>query len=185
MIQWLKDILASLFGAQTQPDQPYFGGGGATVSFDEHPNIKAALSMVKMCEGTGGPDGYRTRFGGATFDSYEQHPRIGKPFKNLNGETQYSTAAGAYQFIWPTWDRVQRKLGLRDFSPPNQDAGAVELIRERGAYKLFCDGKFHSAVRKINREWASLPEAPYPQRTRTWDFAERAYRAAGGTISEA
>lgn len=44
-----------------------------------------------------------------------------------------STAAGAYQFTYPTWSEQGKSLGLQDFSPSSQDLAAVNKLRELGA----------------------------------------------------
>lgn len=145
-------------------------------------NLSAFLAMIRACEGTAGPDGYRTLFGHSLFDSFADHPRKRFEFRQKDGKTNYTTAAGAYQFLASTWDTVAGRLGLTDFSPANQDIAATELIRGRSALSDVLAGRFDLAVRKCGREWASLPEAPYPQPTRSWDFARRAYVTAGGSF---
>ena len=55
--------------------------------------------VLACCEGTDGPDGYHMLFGGKLFDSFADHPRIGRPFVNNDGVTQYSTAAGRYILV--------------------------------------------------------------------------------------
>jgi len=139
-------------------------------------NLRAFLDMIAAAEGAD----YNVRFGGARFDDLSDHPRIRTPFKQTDGKTNYSTAAGRYQFLARTWDELAEQLGLPDFSPASQDAAAIELIRQRGALRDVVVGNFEEAVRKVRSIWASLPGSPYPQRTRSWDFVKGAYREAGG-----
>jgi muramidase (phage lysozyme) len=107
-------------------------------------NVKAFLMMIRHAEGTAGANGYRTLFGGKLFNDYAQHPRVKVPFRNT-----YSTAAGAYQFLYSTWYRLSLKLGLKDFSPESQDKACIELIREKNALEDVKNGNFESAIKKI------------------------------------
>ena len=147
------------------------------------PNMNAFLATIRCCEGTNGPDGYRMLFGGDLFDSFADHPRVRVPFTQTDGKPNYSTAAGAYQFLSRTWDRMAAKLGLRDFSPASQDAAAVELIRMQGAVDDVNAGRLQVALDKCAPIWASLPASTYPQPKRTYAFAERAYLNNGGTLA--
>ena len=147
------------------------------------PNMNAFLATIRACEGTSGPNGYRTLFGGDLFDSFADHPRTPVPFRQTDGKQNFSTAAGAYQFIARTWDRVAAKLGLRDFGPASQDAAAVELIRQAGALDDVNAGRLRDALDKCAPVWASLPASTYPQPKRTYAFAERAYLNNGGTLA--
>jgi lysozyme len=140
-------------------------------------NVAAFLSLIAYSEGTAGPDGYRTLFGGGKFDSYADHPRIYVPFG-----TSSSSAAGRYQILARTWDTLARRLGLSDFSPDNQDAAAIELIRERGALNDVRAGRIAAAVDKVRKVWASLPGAGYSQPERSINQLLTAYQRAGGTI---
>lgn len=142
-------------------------------------NLQAFLGMLRYAEGTAGADGYRTLFAYRKFDSYADHPRIAVTASGIT-----STAAGAYQILAKTWDEVKAALGLPDFSPASQDAAAAYLIRRRGALGDVYAGRFADAVRKCNREWASLPGSPYGQPTKTIADVQRIYLAAGGNLSE-
>ena len=130
--------------------------------------IKAFLHMIRYCEGTSGPDGYRTMFGGKLFDSFEDHPRVLTTFK-LKGKKYKSSAAGAYQFLQSTWSALVNMHGYKDFSPENQDKAAIELIRGRRALDDIEKGDIVTAIKKCNREWASLPGSPYGQPVKTMD----------------
>jgi muramidase (phage lysozyme) len=143
-------------------------------------NVAAFLSMIRVSEGTAGPDGYRTLVGGALFDSYADHPRTLVPLPNLGIK---SSAAGAYQILMRTWDGVRGKLGLPDFSPASQDAAAIELIRQRGALSDVQAGNFAAAVDRCRKEWASLPGAGYGQHENSLDRLQTAYLDAGGALA--
>lgn len=150
---------------------------------DAAANVRAFLEAIRACEGTTGPDGYRTLFGGGLFSGWGDHPRKRFTFVNTAGQTQITTAAGAYQFIVPTWDRLALKLGLHDFTPDSQDRAAVELIAEAGALPDVKEGRLQAAIDKCSAVWASLPSSTYPQPKRTFAFASNAYELAGGQIA--
>lgn len=150
-------------------------------------NVTAFLDMLAECEGTG--DAYNALFGytpknGKVFDNgYATHPNIKYPFVDKNGKLDYSTAAGRYQIIHPTFVRLQDKLGTTDFSPETQDRMAMELISERGAMSAVKEGRLQDAIDRCSPEWASLPSSTYPQPKRSVMFAEDAFVDAGGTIA--
>jgi muramidase (phage lysozyme) len=147
----------------------------------KNPNVRAFLKMLRYGEGTTGPDGYRTMFGGQLFDNnYMDHPR--KAIEaSLKGKPITSTAAGAYQFLARTWTALVEQHGFPDFSPQSQDLGAVALIHGRKALDDVIAGRFNVAVAKCNREWASLPGSPYQQPVISMEKARALYEAAGGT----
>ncbi|MFN7881713.1 MAG: glycoside hydrolase family 104 protein [bacterium] len=146
-------------------------------------NVKAFLWVIRHCEGTADPDGYRRHFGGDLFTSFADHPRVKKTYKLSKGGTLTSSAAGAYQFLEKTWDGLVKQYGkstLPDFSPSSQDFGAVALIRGRDALRDVEEGRFEIALRKCNPEWASLPGSPYGQPTKTLAFCKQIYEQHGG-----
>ncbi|MDN3923317.1 glycoside hydrolase family 104 protein [Pelomonas sp. PFR6] len=157
-------------------------------------NTAAFLLMIRTAEGTAGPNGYRTLFGGQLFSGWADHPRIAKQFRDGAGRTLWTTAAGAYQAmaISPipggftssnTWDRIAARLGLPDFTPASQDAFAVELIREAGALADVRAGRFDAAVSKVRRIWASMPGAGYAQPEKNLESLRLAYLNAGGSLA--
>lgn len=157
-------------------------------------NTAAFLRALRFAEGTAGPDGYRTLFGGALFDSFEDHPRIAKQFTS-GGRKLWTSAAGAYQFMAvsripgggstkvDTWDRIKRKLGLQDFSPESQDRAALELIAEVGALQDVRAGRFTDAVYKVRKIWASMPGAGYSQPEKSIAALSGVYMQAGGAFA--
>lgn len=150
-------------------------------------NLTAFLTMLAICEGTG--DCYNALFGytprnGKVFDNdYATHPNIKSSFVQTDGKLNYSTAAGRYQIIFPTFRQLSVKLGTTDFSPATQDAMAAELIAEAGAMAAVKDGDLQTAIDKCSGTWASLPASKYAQPTRTIAFAVDAYRDAGGMLA--
>lgn len=146
-------------------------------------NLQAFLAMIRAAEGTAGPAGYRTLFGGAVFDSFADHPRRTVTAR-LGGGTISSTAAGAYQILSRTWDEARAALNLPDFSPESQDIAAAFLIRRRGALRDVMEGRLDVAIVKCAREWASLPGSPYGQPTISSDKARLLFAQYGGMEAE-
>lgn len=178
---WLNDFL------------PGFSETGPNVINDPNANLAAFLAVIRTGEGTADADGYRRVYGGALFDSYADHP-ANMGWRGVELPANYcgavgkgpgcvSTAAGAYQQLKPTWNRVKQRLGLRDFSPANQDAAAIELIREQGALDDVQAGRFDEAIQKVADVWASLPGSPYGQPVISLAKAQRIYAENGGSFA--
>lgn len=153
-------------------------------------NVGAFLDMIAYAEGTAMAEGYRVMFGYPRYpdrliNSFADHPRQRFSFTNSLGKTLTTSAAGRYQFLERTWDDLRSKLGLQDFSPANQDAGAIELIRQRGALNDVRAGRTTAAIAKVSKVWASLPGAGYAQPERKLSNLLAAYSNAGGTVNEA
>lgn len=140
-------------------------------------NSAAFLRMIRFAEGTAGPDGYRTLFGGQLFDSFADHPRIYVPFRNTS-----SSAAGAYQILYRTFKTLQDRLGTRGFGPEVQDTMALELIRERGALNDVYAGRIPQAIAKVAKVWASMPGAGYDQPEKPLARLLDEFQRAGGTL---
>lgn len=140
----------------------------------QNPRVRKFLDLIAHTEGTEG-NGYRTAFGGGRLNSLNDHPRYMKSFKQQNGKANKTSAAGRYQFLSSTWDGVAKKYGLNDFSPRNQDLGAVALLAQNGALGSILKGDMTTAVRKSGSTWASLPTAPasYSQPTKSWQTVNR------------
>jgi muramidase (phage lysozyme) len=142
-------------------------------------NVQAFLRVIRAGESSQDDSAYTVIFGGSHFDSFADHPRKRIPFG-----TTFSTAAGAYQFLQRTWDALVKQYGFEDFSPANQDQAAVALIAGRGALADVKAGRLHEAIRKCRNEWASLPNSPYGQPTKTSAQAQKVYEQYGGTLAE-
>jgi hypothetical protein len=90
-------------------------------------------------------------FTGKRFNDLRRHPDI------VNKSPGYaSSAAGAYQFVTPTWRGVSQQEGLKDFGPRSQDLGALRLIRQRGVDPAR-DPITPQTIAKLAPEWAALP----------------------------
>lgn len=153
------------------------------VAMSTDSNIDAFLKMLRHCEGTSGENGYRTLFGGKLFDSYSSHPNKKVPFYNkAKGKNDYSTAAGAYQFLYSTWLEKKAKLLLPDFSPKSQDLAAIDILREKGALDFIKNGDLPRAIEKVKKVWASLPGAGYQQPEKTLAKCIEYFKLNGGQI---
>lgn len=91
------------------------------VATDLAPHQRAFLNAVAGGESGGKYNIRYTPSGGTTFDDLSKHPAIYEP-----GPEGPSSAAGRYQFVKSTWDR----LGGGDFSPENQDRKAWQLATQ-------------------------------------------------------
>lgn len=139
--------------------------------------VMAFLDLIAWAEGTN--DDYNVIFTHARFEG-NAHPRQIKCSGSL-----CSDAAGRYQFLSSTWDG----LGLPDFSPANQDKGAIALLKQSGAYDLVLKGDVQGAIAKASGTWASFPGNSYGQPTKPIDqllskyneFLEKRKTAAAGS----
>lgn len=126
---------------------------------------KAMLDTIAFTEGTAGScgeDGYNTGFAYHCFASCTSHPNI-----VWSAGSYHSSAAGRYQFLNTTWAGLQ----LPDFTPKNQDLGAMKLVVRRRVTlpvdRALTATEFSNAMKKLSYEWASLPFSPYGQPTKT------------------
>lgn len=147
-----------------------------------HPNVRALVAVIRRGEGTAGENGYRTLFGGGLFDSFAAHPNI-RVTRTLGGKPITSTAAGAGQFLYSTWQETARIMGLPDFSPASQDRAIVGRIAARGALDDAKAGRFDVAVKKIATEWASMPGSPYGQPVISLATARAVFASSGGSFA--
>jgi len=116
--------------------------------------LKRVLDMIAWAEGTAslGDNGYNVMFTGKLFDGYAKHPEQLQSASGLE-----SDAAGRYQFLSTTWNPVAATIGATDFTPASQDAGAVQLLKNRGAYEYALAGNWPAMLDEISYEWASIP----------------------------
>lgn len=120
------------------------------------PNVKAFLGAIRYAEGTDHADGYRTIFTGAKFDDFSKHPDTVKCAIGPEGKEICSAAAGAYQYMPDTWAWVSKEINAKDFSPENQERGAIALLKKRGVLDLIEKGEISTAFTKVCEEWASV-----------------------------
>jgi muramidase (phage lysozyme) len=141
-------------------------------------NLRAFLIMIQYAEGTYGKGGYNKLYGGGSFADVSRHPNSPQTKWGIT-----STAAGAYQILNKTWNELQAKMKLPDFSAVSQDKAAIELIKRRKAIDDVYAGRFTQAITKCRKEWASLPGAGYGQNEKSTQNLLAVIKAAGGTIS--
>lgn len=110
------------------------------------PTIRQALQVVEST-------GYNVMFGGGRFSSYADHPR-----KLVSAGGYTSDAAGKYQFLSTTWDPIAKALGLKDFSPKNQDLAAEYYARQRTSNRVGLDSPATDAnMSALAPIWAGFP----------------------------
>lgn len=85
----------------------------------------AIKALVLKRIASGEATSYNELYGGGSFNSMIDHPRV----RVRLGPDSYTTAAGLYQMLAPTWDAEAKKLGLTNFSPASQDAAAWDLAK--------------------------------------------------------
>lgn len=139
---------------------------------------RAILDTIAAAEGTfrAGAGGYSMRFPGTTFPSFSWHPRevLGA---YVGDKYIYATAAGRYMILERTWNEVAKTLGLRDFSPLNQDLAALHLVCTNGALDDVLNRRVELAVKKLNRTWATFPGAPYGQPMQKMKYLKQVFEA--------
>lgn len=138
-----------------------------------HSTLRAFLRLIREGETSQDDSAYFTIVGGERMASLDRHPKKLVYIKRLD---VWSTAAGAYQFIWPTWRECAAALDLRDFGRQAQDVAAVYLIRRRLALDDVIEGRTRDAIEKCSYEWASLPGDRYRQGGLSMDRAMQTYR---------
>ncbi|MDO8703304.1 MAG: glycoside hydrolase family 104 protein [Sulfuricaulis sp.] len=146
----------------------------------QHPNVTAFLRAIRLGEGTSDELGYYRIVGGGSFTDDSVHPRV-KVY--LPKYDVYSTAAGAYQIIWPTWTGLCKQYAFPDFTPDTQDEAAVALIAEKHALADVKAGRLGDAVEKCAAIWASLPGSEAGQRTESMAAVKEEYLSHGGTLA--
>lgn len=136
---------------------------------------------------------YALFYSGIPFVNMSDHPVLTKELRGVRlsdamcrdagfGPGCVSTAAGAYQIIRPTWERVRASgawgVRLGDFSKASQDEAARRILQMVGALDHVLAGDFESAIGAASTQWASLPKATANQNPRSWQFATARYNEA-------
>lgn len=125
--------------------------------FRNTPEAQKLLQTIRFAEGTAGPQGYQTMFGGGKFSDFSRHPN-----RVINTGRYSSAAAGAYQFLPGSYQSHAKALGLGDFSPTSQDLAALRAARNRlmpigGLSVLQKEGFSPRVSAALAPEWASFP----------------------------
>ena len=128
----------------------------------EDTNIAAFLKLIRFAEHrTDSDDVYFVLYGGRqTFSDTSQHPN-----KAITAWGHTSTAAGAYQILYPTWKEAKDKGLVSDFSKASQDKLARAKLQSRGALTAVQKGDIERAIPFLRNEWTSLPGAKQSKMT--------------------
>ena len=137
-------------------------GPAANIDPSIPPEGRALLATI------GGPEAggqYNVRYGGATFNGFDDHPRVRQMITTGPNAGKYSDAAGRYQFLSSTWDQERAKLGLTNFSPASQDKAAWDLAQtsyqKLSGRDLLSDlregGHMSQIASALRTQWTSLP----------------------------
>jgi muramidase (phage lysozyme) len=146
--------------------------------------ITAAIARIAFLDAVAkgenyDPADYNELVGGGRFDSFDHFPIwSGKTFS-----TGISHAAGRYQFQPRTWAECAGELGLKDFSPASQDAGAWYLagrvyhrVTGRDLEADLVAGQLDQVAPALKSTWTSLSPTSFPGRFK----AAVEQRTAGG-----
>lgn len=115
---------------------------------------RALLDTIAGAEGAD----YNTLYGGKTFSDFSQHPGI-----LMSAYGKKSTAAGRYQFVFPTYRELRDEEGLfSSFNEEEQDKAALYLIQKRGVTQVMLEnaietGDFNQVWDRLASRWASFP----------------------------
>lgn len=113
------------------------------------PSEKAFLDTISWAEGTLHPHGYRLLFGGEVVEDLSSHPEKCVPVV-LAGEKTCSTAFGRYQIL-------DLNANNMSFDPKNQDAWAINKLKNIGALQKIHQGNIEGAIATSCKIWSSLP----------------------------
>lgn len=144
-------------------------------------NLAAFLDMLAWSEGTeavkGSDDGYNVIVGGSLFNNYIDHPRLLVDLPKLKIK---SSAAGRYQVLARYYDAYKKTMGLKEFSPENQDRIAIQQISEQKALNDIIAGNITAAINRCSNIWASLPGNGYGQHQHKIGDLISIYKRFGG-----
>ena len=142
-------------------------------------NVQAFLKAIRLGEGTLDAKGYNRIVGGQLFSDMSKHPQVKVWIPRYK---VWSSAAGAYQIIYPTWVGLVKYYKFDNFEPETQDLAAIALIKGRRALDDVAIGDFYKAIYKCSKEWASLPGSKAGQRIENINDITQVYKDNGGII---
>jgi len=135
-----------------------FGPSGETSADGLSSEANAFVNAIADNESAGK---WNVIYGGKTFDDYSKHPNIAVKIKSGPNKGKYSTAAGKFQILKPTYDEAAKALGITDFTPASQKRIAwylalrkvpnLQAILETGDKKLIS-----AAAGRLSGVWTSL-----------------------------
>ena len=158
-------------GLGGQPQSPPQMGLLAPQSNQPPPSLPAGARPFLDAVASGESPAYNIRYDGGKgtpFDSFDDHPRQLERITAGPYRGQRSDAAGKYQMISTTWDKVAKPLGLPDFSPESQDMAAWQLANNsygnltkgRDLLGDLQAGRHDDVARVLSSEWASIARNP-------------------------
>lgn len=125
------------------------------------PEARALLETISGPESKGA---YDVIYGGTKFNDFSAHPSQPIKIKTGPNKGKFSSAAGKYQFIEPTWNDIAKKAGLQDFSPESQDKAAWYLAQEeykrdtgRDLQSDLKAGDLSRVPSSLRNQWTSMP----------------------------
>lgn len=125
-------------------------------------NISIFLDLITYTEGTEefGHRMYNVLYGDrpkiGSIKNLDRHPNIAKRISSRDSRT--TTAAGAYQFLFRTWESYRKKYGFENFGPDCQRMAAIaEMGNAKGVIKSVLNGQWVDAMRQASGKWVSLP----------------------------
>lgn len=119
-------------------------------------NIRAFLKFIRYAEHRREDNSvyYRIYGNKLTFSDISKHPNV-----RVVAWGRTSTAAGAYQILYSTWQEAVEKGIVRDFTPLSQDKIALWKLRTRHALSHVQRGEIDRAIPFLRKEWTSMPGA--------------------------
>lgn len=160
---------------QNQPVEKQFellgvAKAGTVAAKDLRPHETAFLNALAGPESAGKYNVRYTPAGGATFNSFADHPRVYE-----KGPDGPSSAAGRYQFVADTWDKaIPSQFKQGGFTPENQDHAALWYARQVYHEKtggdldqeLMANGVSNKVVAALGNTWRGLRDNP--RKARSW-----------------
>ena len=132
----------------------------ASNTFQVPPEAAGLFSAIAGPESKGS---WNTIYGGGKFDDFSAHPRQYVTITSGPNKGKKSSAAGKFQILASTYDRVAPLLGISDFSPESQEKIAWYLAKEaygdglEDALKSGDPAQLAQVGKKLSGVWTSLP----------------------------